>query len=433
MNHSHLPYAMRAPSPSPLLRFLLATLATGCGSQVSREYYGESLLALRGSVILDSTRGSPSNLVPVLAYDRPVRGAISRGFQLVDVVYRGSFPSRFALDVFAPPPPEAFREIQTPLGRTLTYAWGTVAAVAPEHPSVLAASNLREWSYCLGKACFVDRSRCASEDNCYYERERCSLPDRFDVPNDAYSNCREVATRGDLSTLPPSTMGIQRYGDASFSGDSAEITYTVCPIFDESCEQRPDGTCRPADSTCYSRVVECTFDEARARSLEPLTYPEVEEEHWKERSDLSNCGLVTQLGNPDLAEDTAEWFAGLSDDAYIVYLPEGFDPLAFEEMTGVPAPSHPGYSFLLLTWNQRAEAAFAECRARTEQPMIDAYNAEHGTNYSAEVGVPSDTELGTALLENYVRCYRRSSGEWLSDPGSRELSLHVGPPSAYAY
>lgn len=405
-----------------------AAAGTGCGTQVATDYLGEPLLTLSGSVIVDNPE-APRDLVPVLAFERPRDGAASNAYMLQEVEHTGEFPSRFRLGVFEPPPAAALFDVATAGGARLRYAWAQIAAVAPEHPAVMAQTNLEESSYCLGRECYTERARCDMFDECYYEREHCSLPSWFDARSVEESLCSEVATGGDVAAIPAWPWGYSRYENEDCDAGVCARTYEWCrdPSGGTSCEPRPDGSCRPAPENCFSRTVACVED----TSL-PMLPPELDESRWMERDDLSGCGLVSQQGNLDYAANPNEWLAGISDDVYVVYLPEnGFDAAAFEELLGVP-PQQPGFSTLVLEpWNDENMAAYEACNARVQPALIDAYNREHGTSFSADEGVSADEPLGIQLIQSMLRCSRDVRGRWQSGDVASGLTLQVSVPLAY--
>ena len=396
----------------------VALLALGCGTQVSSEYVGEALLGLRGRVLVDNP-DAPQDLVPVLAFQRPREGAAPNTYLLEDVVHRGQFPARFELAVLTPPPAEAMQSFTTPSGEHVSYAWAQIGAVAPEHPLVLALTNLHESSYCLGRECYTERSRCDRFDDCYFEREHCSLPSWYDALVPQASLCRELATGGDISAVPASPDGYARFASGTCDGSGpCEHTYEWCAITPEDTESHP------APERCFSRTIGCV-----AESL-PKLPAQFDESRWPERTDLTNCGIVSRHGNIDYASNPNEWLAGVSDDVFVVYVEPGFDVPAFEQATGVPAPELPGYStFVLEPWNEANLAAYQTCSDRETGHLIDAHNLEHGTTFSAEEGVSTSTDLGEALLVATDRCSHTVRGSWLSDAGT-DLTLHVGLPPA---
>ena len=395
-----------------------ALLALGCGEQVSSDYLGEALLGLRGRVVVENGE-APQDLVPVLAFQRPREGALGNTYLLEDVLHRGQFPARFELAVVKPPPAEAMHVVTSSSGGHVSYAWAQVGAVAPEHPLVLAVTNLREASYCLGRECYTERSRCDRFDDCYFEREHCSLPSWYDALVPEASFCHELATGGDISAVPAHPDGYGRFDSGNCDGSGpCEHTFEWCAITPEDTEPHP-----PPES-CFSRTIGCI-----AESL-PKVPPEFDESRWPERTDLTNCGIVSQQGNLDYAANPNEWLAGLSDDVFVVYLEPGFDSSAFEQATGVPAPELPGYStFVLKPWNDANLAAYQTCSDRDSRRLIDDYNLANGTSYSAEEGVDIGTELGESLLIAMYRCSYSIRGSWLSDADT-ELTLHVGLPPA---
>lgn len=105
---------------------LISLAALACSSQAGPDYEGESLMTLRGRVVLDNP-AAPDDLVPVLVF--PSAGSSDGGadlghFQLVDGDVQGSFPSSFTLNVRQPPKADGF------VGYMI---FGYVAAVPRHH------------------------------------------------------------------------------------------------------------------------------------------------------------------------------------------------------------------------------------------------------------------------------------------------------------
>jgi hypothetical protein len=406
---------------------IVSALAAGCGTQVSSGYLGESLLTLSGSVVVANAE-APSELVPVLAYERPRPGALPNAYLLQDVEHAGQFPSRFRLAAFEPPPEEAVFDVETASGARLRYAWGRLGAVAPDHPGVLAQTNLTESSYCLGRECYTERQRCDALGECYFERAHCSLPVAFDARDDASTGCRQVATGGDVAAIPGSPEGYVVFEEDECGEASCARTYEWCRDAPDGmpCQQRADGSCHPPPEDCFSRTVVCDQGGRAAPAL-----PELDASRWMERDDLSNCGVVSRQGNLDYAANPSEWLAGLSDDAYIVYVPEGFDAAAFEELLGAP-PEQAGFSVLVLEpWGDENLAAYESCQRRVLPALFDAYNAAHGTSFSVADGVDASSELGGQSLLAMARCSREVRGHWQPRGQASDLTLEVDVPPAF--
>lgn len=420
----HLTFHMRS-APAHFCYLSLAVLDLGCGSQVSSEYLGESLISVRGSVVIDNP-AAPAELVPVVLFET---GPLSNIMLIEDVVHRGEFPSRFQLSVFEAPPEAAFMERETKSGRRVRYAWGNIGAVAPEHPSLLALTALSESSYCLGRECYTDRTRCDVDGSCYEERYHCSLPARFDERAGVYSNCREVGTQGDIGSIPVAFEYSQHQGEGTDDGcteSSCRVTYEWC-IDPDTCEPRPDGSCHPPVQNCYGRTVECDYD---ADSQRPSSIDEIDPALWPERDDLSNCGVVMRQGNLEYAESYHEWLAGSAYDAFLLYLPEDVDPVAFEEAMGLAAPEEPGYSLLVYAaWDEASMAAYRTCADTAWAASLAAFNLEHGTDFTFDDSFTWSDELALDIVYDSMRCEHALRAYWHPDPMHSELQLHVGVPS----
>jgi hypothetical protein len=414
--------------------FPLAAVGLGCGSQASEDYLGESLISLGGSVVVDNPE-APEELVPVLLFETRQGREPSNRLLVRDVVHRGEFPSRFQLSVFDEPPAAAIFDMETDSGRRAQYAWANIAAVAPEHPAVLALTSLSESSHCIGRECYTERTRCDTRGSCYEERDHCSLPARFDERSGAFSNCREIGTRGNIATIPVS-FEYGEYQDSDVCTEtSCQLSYEWC-VDPDSCEMQADGSCRPPAQNCYARLVQCDYDPDSQR---PAPIDELEVALWAERDDLSNCSVVMRQGNFDYAASYHEWLAGTSRDAHLIYLPEGFDPVAFEEVMGLTAPEKPGYSLLVYAeWDAASLAEHQACDASARRALVTAYNLEHGTDLPLDDLVAwgnelvRSDELSLAWAYASSRCENSVRGAWHPDPLSADLELHVDLPPAFA-
>lgn len=161
----------------------ICVLSVGCDAQVSKDYAGESLLRVVGSV--EFTDGSEHDeLVPALAYYGKGGGSVV----IVDVAVGGSFPTDFRLDIYDPPP-ESTRERQVhQIEGEPRVSIGYIAAAAKDHPDQLAegtSSFSQEFAPCAepredGRCLVLEDKQCATlfEDMpCYVEKTYCPSPD----------------------------------------------------------------------------------------------------------------------------------------------------------------------------------------------------------------------------------------------------------------
>lgn len=136
-----------------VLHWLTAVVVcSACDRQVDRNFQGDSLLRVTGSVAIPlGLEGR--DLVPVLAFDanspknEHVCGYSENASRIVEVEAQGNFPSRFTIDVFDPPPDDAIikRQKDSP-----AYAIGYIAAVPAKHPDAILAlppneKTFRQW------------------------------------------------------------------------------------------------------------------------------------------------------------------------------------------------------------------------------------------------------------------------------------------------
>jgi hypothetical protein len=179
----------------------LALVAAGCDAQFSPDYTGESLLTIVGSVEI-SDNHTKGRLVPALAFLNESQGEVS----IQEVAVHGRFPSDFRLDVFEPPPDEAFVNLTHQKSGEPNVAFGYVTAVSSEHAeSVRYGTHQTVTSYgceetlcnqpCGGKGCLVQRSEtCVDADPslpCYTEETYCET---YETP---LEECRVEALGGD--------------------------------------------------------------------------------------------------------------------------------------------------------------------------------------------------------------------------------------------
>lgn len=187
---------MRQLPPLLGLSVLLLGAAAGCDPQLSSRYTGESLLTIVGSVEISNDRTHGRRLVPALASLNESLGSVS----IQEVSVRGQFPSDFRIDVFEPPPDEAFMNWTHQKSGEPPVAMSFITAVSDDHPDTIRFGTEGSTTVfsctqetcdqpCGGKGCLVSRDEfCVSEDPsvpCYTEemycptfnspREQCSI------------------------------------------------------------------------------------------------------------------------------------------------------------------------------------------------------------------------------------------------------------------
>lgn len=154
-----------------LVCYAFAVIAQGCDAQAARDYRGESLLTVVGSVEIPKARAS-GRLVPALMF---VTGAEKYG--LLDVAAKGEFPSDFRIDVFDPPPDAA-------LDSAATLAIGYITAVPEDHADEIEfrAFHKGSQSSCSGSdGCTTEDEWCTEDGECYRETLKCPAQQRPDA------------------------------------------------------------------------------------------------------------------------------------------------------------------------------------------------------------------------------------------------------------
>jgi hypothetical protein len=180
----------------------LACALSACDSQVSPFYRGESLLTVAGSVEITENR-TPGRLVPALAFPNPMRNEV----RIVEVEVQGEFPSDFRIDVYDPPPKEAFISTSEVFESDTKIALGYISAVPEHHRDVIRFADSMETSAtaCPASGCasrppsLVEASWCTSvgKIECYKETLLC--PDG----NGSSPDCKVTSSEGDRSLKEP--------------------------------------------------------------------------------------------------------------------------------------------------------------------------------------------------------------------------------------
>jgi hypothetical protein len=161
----------------------VAVMLAACDEQVTPEYVGESLLTIVGSVEIADDR-TEGRLIPALAFTNDHAGQV----MIQEVSVRGEFPSDFRLDVFEPPPSDAFFHATHRTQGEPRIATGYVTAVTVTHPATISFSteyNVTSFGCdpagcdqpCPTKGCRVERDEwCVTGDAsvpCYAEDLYC--------------------------------------------------------------------------------------------------------------------------------------------------------------------------------------------------------------------------------------------------------------------
>lgn len=189
---------MRAPPrPSAGLAWLwLACAAVGCDDQVSPFYRGESLFTLSGNVEITGQHAQ-GELVPALAFVSSDTAEV----RILEVDVQGSFPSDFRLDVYEPPPTDAF----TTLDGGERIALGYVTAVPRQHKSVIELAE--ENSTTLAAPCTsgpCDTPAEITDSWCTRgEMPRCYIEHRVCPGGDPESPDCKITSEGDATLKEP--------------------------------------------------------------------------------------------------------------------------------------------------------------------------------------------------------------------------------------
>lgn len=189
---------------SGLVALLLGV--SGCGSQTSPAYHGESLLTLAGSVELQEGAGADP-LVPTLAFEGPYGR-----WRVIEADVEGEFPASFTLRVFAPPPDEAMYDLSSLGLDEPRFATAYITAAHLEHEtSFTNANNLTLYHDCPAfdactrirrDACAVDEARAETHDGfdpsyCYAEIRECAEQVDVEMPDASWDDCWVVERLGD--------------------------------------------------------------------------------------------------------------------------------------------------------------------------------------------------------------------------------------------
>jgi hypothetical protein len=110
------------------------SLASGCDDQVAPGYYGQSLLSVTGSCVIENSH-TQGELTPALAFDKgPV-------ITIVDVPVQGTFPSKFRLEMYEPPPESTLHHPTRQEEGEPLVSIGHITAVTSDHPEKLYVGN----------------------------------------------------------------------------------------------------------------------------------------------------------------------------------------------------------------------------------------------------------------------------------------------------
>jgi hypothetical protein len=174
--------------------FLFFAPLLACDARVGNDYQGESLLTLRGSVVLDEN--VPGALVPALAFRGPMRE-----FHLLDVEVHGQFPAQFRVDVLDPPPDDAMYSGSDNFADAKPdephFAYAFVAAVAPDHPARVEPVFASSGGIRCGDSADAPCER--RFETCTEDRSECH--ERVQQCDAQLDNCRLVSSSGSADFL----------------------------------------------------------------------------------------------------------------------------------------------------------------------------------------------------------------------------------------
>ena len=126
---------------------------------MGKDYAGERLLSLRGTVLLE--QDSPRELRPTLAL------ATETDLNLIDGEVQGEFPAMFRFDVTEPPPRTALSS--DPSGELRgQFALGLLVMLPPDHPGGIPNLETSGFGECSedGTQCTFDESACTPSGQC---------------------------------------------------------------------------------------------------------------------------------------------------------------------------------------------------------------------------------------------------------------------------
>ncbi|HKU44316.1 MAG TPA: hypothetical protein VJR89_39425 [Polyangiales bacterium] len=199
--------------------FGLGTLAlAACDPQLSPRYTGESLLTITGRVEISEQR-SDSLVVPALGFVVPEKADIL----IRDVEVQGQFPSDFRLDVYEPPPRDAYFDLTYQKSGEPQLAVAYITAVPNDHPDQInTATSVNAYPQCSSASCsegcgangcrVLRTEYCNSDLECYAEDTYCPT---VDAP---LEQCNTVAVSGD-----PKLKGSPLQAFAGFSQNYAVL------------------------------------------------------------------------------------------------------------------------------------------------------------------------------------------------------------------
>jgi hypothetical protein len=165
---------MKSTSTVAVVTALLALL--GCQARTDDSYRGESLLRIKGGLVLSSGELS-EDAVPALAFE----GEDLAELHILEVDTAGEFPAQFTLNVMSPPPEATMRAREG----LPSYAIGYITALPEEHPSEIihpyagGVDGAGGFTWCEepnNTDCYRSIEQCeAGTDNCYRELARCEV------------------------------------------------------------------------------------------------------------------------------------------------------------------------------------------------------------------------------------------------------------------
>jgi hypothetical protein len=224
----------------PITLLALAALLA-CDRQTDSSYQGDSLLTIRGSLAVPK-EFEGVDLVPVLVFwsGEPSDTGSDYAYpyqEIINVNVKGEFPSKFTLDVFDPPLPDAYFELEEYRNpREPPVAWGRISAMARSHPAALIREQfshtncVHEYVFCP----FDGNQRTLSAKDfesevCYWQKIDCTDYESEETSDYCPNKNGDYCCK-DTPTLNECTL-LDSAGDSSlaFVGYSLNILVTYFP------------------------------------------------------------------------------------------------------------------------------------------------------------------------------------------------------------
>jgi hypothetical protein len=356
---------------------------------VGEDYTGEVLLSIEGSVVVEE--GTDDQLLPALAftvYD-PAEGAVSLdgvGFEVVDGITEGEYPSKFRFQVTAPPPQNVMwpSSLMDP-SLSGSYASGFLVMLPPDHPQTFSShSGMRALVGCDDEECLTVRREdetCDRAGLCRTQTLRC-----------ATQECELVLALGDPAIVEQSVGGTS----ASRQIGDDYVTYR--------------SHCN-AEFECYREVYRCD-----GRGL-PSSLIDMD---WK--GSIEHCEVLEETRDPGFVDF---WEVSTAEDYWVIF--------ASDDHPEHPiAPLRRGYN--LVEWVDDSTVEqwidWKVCQDDAVNAAVQEFNREQGTDYASLWGIESEPDQEAIFLRGTdlaADCPNAPHYESRNDTGST-LTIELGPP-----